>query len=192
MEKFNNTYRIPSARATWWDYSWQGCYFITICAAHKECIFGKIHNGHMQTSPIGEIVLREWEQSFQIRAELFYDAFVLMPNHLHAIVRIENSGPNVETHGRASLQMPNKSTSPIQTGIARRPSRSISSFVAGFKSTATKCVNEFRNTPKMPVWQSRFYDHIIRNEDEYQRIAHYIKTNPEKWEKDSLFKQEIP
>ncbi len=108
MEKFNNTYRIPSTRAAWWDYSWQGSYFITICAAHKECIFGKIHNGRMQTSPIGEIVLREWEQSFQIRAELFCNAFVLMPNHLHAIVSIKNIVPPVETHGRASLQMPNK------------------------------------------------------------------------------------
>lgn len=195
MEKFKNTYRIPSARAPWWDYSWQGCYFITICTAHHECIFGKISNGQMQPSSIGEIVLREWEQSFQIRAELFCNAFVLMPNHLHAIVRIENSAPPtipaaaVETHGRASLQMPQP---PANTGIAYRLPRSISSFVAGFKSFTTKRINEFRNTPKIPVWQSRFHDHIIRNDDEYHRIANYIRTNPEKWENDKFFKQEIP
>ena len=192
MEKFKNTYRIPSARAPWWDYSWQGCYFITICTAHQECIFGEIRNGQMQPSHIGEIVLREWEQSFQIRAELFCDAFVLMPNHLHAIVRIENSDPNVETHGRASLQTPKQMQPPTQMGIAQRSPRSISSFVAGFKSSATKRINEFCNTPKMPVWQSRFNDHIIRNDDEYHRIANYIRTNPEKWEKDKFFKQEIP
>ena len=188
MEKFKNTYRIPSARAPWWDYSWRGRYFITICTAYHECIFGRIRNGQMQRSPIGEIVLREREQSFQIRAELFCGAFVLMPNHLHAIVRIENSGPNVETHGRASLQ----TQPPTHTGIAHRSPRSISSFVAGFKSSATKRINEFRNTPKIPVWQSRFNDHIIRNDDEYNLIANYIRTNPGKWEKDKFFKQEIP
>lgn len=192
MEKFKNAYRIPSARAPWWDYSWRGRYFITICTAQHACIFGNIRNGQMQPSPVGEIVLREWEQSFQIRAELFCDAFVLMPNHLHAIVRIEYPDPTtvvVETHGRASLRAPKHT--PTNTGIAHRSPRSISSFVAGFKSSATKRINEFRNTPKIPVWQSRFHDHIIRNEDEYHRIAHYIRTNPENWEKDKFFKQEI-
>lgn len=186
MEKFKNAYRIPSARAPWWDYSWRGRYFITICTAQHACIFGNIRNGQMQPSPVGEIVLREWEQSFQIRAELFCDAFVLMPNHLHAIVRIEYPDPTtfVETHGRASLRV-------SDTGIAHRSARSVSSFVAGFKSSATKRINEFRNTPKISVWQSRFHDHIIRNEDEYHRIAHYIRTNPENWEKDKFFKQEI-
>ncbi len=193
MEKFKNTYRIPSARAPWWDYSWRGCYFITICTAHQECIFGKISNGQMQPSSIGEIILQEWERSFQIREELFCNAFVLMPNHLHAIVRIENPAPPtipaaVETHGRASLQ----TSASTNAGIAYRSPRSISSFVAGFKSSATKRINEFRNTPKMPVWQSRFHDHIVRNDDEYHKIEHYIRTNHEKWEKDKFFKQEIP
>ncbi len=195
MEKFKNTYRILSARAPWWDYSWRGHYFITICTAQHECVFGNIRDGQMQPSSVGEIVLLEWEQSFQIRAELFCDAFVLMPNHLHAIVRIGNADPTtiiVETHGRASLRGSKQTPTPANTGIVHRSARSISSFVAGFKSSATKRINEFRNTPKIPVWQSRFHDHIIRNEDEYHRIAHYIRTNPENWEKDRFFKQEIP
>ncbi|MBW7899065.1 Transposase IS200 like protein [Candidatus Brocadiaceae bacterium B188] len=193
MEKFKKTYRIPSARAPWWNYSWRGCYFITVCTAHHACVFGKISDGQMLPSPIGEIVLLEWERSFQMRAELFCNAFVLMPNHLHAIVRIVNSDPTVtvETHGRASLQTPKQSPTPMNTGIAYRSPRSISSFVAGFKSSATKRINEFRNTPKTPVWQSRFHDHIIRNVDEYHWIAHYIRTNPENWENDKFFKQEV-
>ena len=189
MEKFKNRYRIPSARAPWWDYSWCGRYFITICTAQYECIFGNIRDGQMQPSPMGEIVLLEWEQSFQIRAELFCDAFVLLPNHLHAIVRIENPDQTtIETHGRAS---PEQTPAPTNRGIAHRSPRSISSFVAGFKSSATKRINEFRNTPKIPVWQSHFHDHIIRNADEYHRITNYIRTNPENWKKDKFFKQEI-
>ena len=99
QEKFQNKYRVKSARLASWDYSWDGSYFITICSINRELIFGEIENGEMILSPIGEIVQQEWDRSFQIRNELFCDAFVLMPNHLHAIVRIENP---VETHGHSA------------------------------------------------------------------------------------------
>jgi putative transposase len=79
--------------------------------------------------------------------------------------------------GRADLQ-----PSPKNHGVAYRPPRSISSFVAGFKSAATKRINEFRKMPESPVWQSRFYDHIIRNNDEYIRIEKYIMKNPQNWD----------
>jgi putative transposase len=84
----------------------------------------------------------------------------------------------VKTHGRASP--------PPNSGIAYRPPKSISSFVAGFKSSATKKVNQYRQTPGMNLWQERFHDHIIRNDAEYQRILEYIETNPAQWEADSL------
>lgn len=163
----------------------------------------------MVYTPMGEIVLREWDKSFMIRLELFCEAFVLMPDHSHAIVRIIDShgknitdqcGENtvnpqgekiiapqrekivdpqrekiVDPHGRADQ--------PPATGVAYRPPKSISSFIAGFKSAATKQINEFRNTPGLPVWQSKFYDHIIQNEQEYQRIKQYIIDNPANWGK---------
>jgi hypothetical protein len=89
----------------------------------------------------------------------------------------------VETHGRASLPTGNH-------GVAYRPPKSISSFVGGFKSVAKIRINTFRNTPGAPVWQSRFHDHIIRNEDEYYRIKNYIETNPANWENDKFFNQD--
>ena len=175
--KFRNKYRIASARAQWWDYSNPGVYFITLCAYGHECLFGNIpsvpgENPTLRESPIGTIVLHEWHKSFEIRNELFCDAFVLMPNHLHAILRIENSVPRMAkpiTGGKPS------------TGIAYRPPKSISSFVAGFKSTATTKINVLRNTPGAAVWQPRFHDHIIRNMPEYQHIAEYIENNPANW-----------
>jgi putative transposase len=243
MEKFQNKYRIKSARAQFWDYSQNGLYFITICTAHRECIFGDIvcmsgvsyatpskTTKIMVLSAIGVMVFREWNKSFEIRTELFCDAFVLMPNHLHTILRIENivvgadgsrgsdvadaadglcgadvtgglsgadvtgglSGADVETHGRASLQTGPQPTGPQPTGIAYRSPKSISAFVAGFKSSATKQINEFRHTPKMPVWQPGFHDHIIRDENEYQRIYQYINDNPNKWETDKFFNPDQP
>jgi len=205
MEKFQNRYRIPSIRASWWDYSADGCYFITICVANRECLFGNVVKTHgrafLQLSPIGKIVNDEWHKSFEIRNELFCDAFVIMPNHIHAILRIDNPdnvagnvqthNTTVETHGRASLQSTPQSTpqSAPQSTLQRVP-KSISSFVAGFKSAATVKINELRNMPKKPVWQSRFHDRIIRNDDEYQRIIHYIYNNPFKWTEDEFYKKE--
>jgi len=191
-EKFANKFRIPSARLKNWDYSSESTYFITICTTGRECLFGSIALGTMNFSHIGQIVLEELEKSFVIRAELFCDAFVIMPNHIHAILRIEKNDDStvethghvvetrddvVETHGRASL--PNY-------GIAYRPPKSISSFVAGFKSSATKRVNQYRQMPGMCLWQERFHDHIISNDAEYQRILEYIETNPANWESDIL------
>lgn len=204
MDKFKNKYRIPSARAQWWDYGNNGFYFITICTADREYLFGDIKDNKMVLSDIGNIVQQEWEKSFEIRAELFCDVYVIMPNHIHGIVQIDKNDPDgipvddvinaVETHGRASLrtqmqpQMGSGSKSQSKNhGIAYRTPKSISSFVAGFKSSATKRINEYRNTPKLLIWQSRFYDHIIRNQDEYIRIKQYIETNTRNWEKDKLF-----
>ncbi len=134
----------------------------------------------MYLSPMGIIVQEEWEKSFDIRAELHCDVWVIMPNHIHAIVQIAHPDEK-----KGDIQMPNDLVPP-KAGIAYRSPKSISSFVAGFKSSVTKRINALRNTPKMPVWQPRFHDHIIRNEMEYQRIYNYIKANVEQWEKDKF------
>jgi REP element-mobilizing transposase RayT len=198
MSKYLNKYRNESFRAQWWNYSNEGSYFITICAADRKLILGEIYNKEMHLSPIGEIVYEEWNKSFEIRTELFCDIFVIMPNHIHAILRIEKScrdgqpsmpnnidgqpsiPPNTDanggTDGRPAIHFgdgrPAIPTAAIPT---------ISSFIAGFKSAATKRINEYRNTPKTPVWQKLFHDRIIRDANEYDRIFNYIKNNIEKW-----------
>lgn len=195
-DKFLNKYRIPSARASWWNYADSGLYFITICTVRHEHMFGKIKNQEMCLSPMGDIVQQEWDKSFKIRTQLFCEIVVIMPNHIHAILRILNGADtvsthgtvrpdgNVETHSCASLQL----SANKNYGVAYRPPKSISSFIAGFKSAATKRINEFRGTPKTPVWQTRFHDHIICNEIEYRRIYKYIKNNPANWKLDRFLK----
>ena len=105
--KFGGKYLIPSARAAWWDYSAPAAYFITICTAGRAHLFGAVRDDQMILSPLGDIVREEWEKSFTIRQELTCDTFVIMPNHIHAIVRIV-----VETHGGAS---PQKTHGPVET-----------------------------------------------------------------------------
>lgn len=178
MSLYKNKYRIESARLKNWDYSSNGYYFITICTKYRKHLFGKKSNNEIQLSDIGKIVFNEWNKSFDIRTELFCDCFVIMPNHIHGVVRINNSFVEthapVETHAVLSLQ-----------GRGHVP-KSISSFVAGFKSHATKKINEYCNTPGGSVWQPRFHDHVVRNYDELNRIRKYIRNNPCKWENDNL------
>ena len=100
MDKFLDKYRIPSARAKWWNYNANGIYFITICTSGHDYYFGQIINKQMVLSEIGLLVQKEWEKSFIFRKELQCDIFVIMPNHIHTILRIENDNP-VETHGGA-------------------------------------------------------------------------------------------
>jgi REP element-mobilizing transposase RayT len=182
MTLFSKKYRVEPARLPKWDYSSPGRYFVTVCTFDRSEMFGAIVNDEMRVNECGGIVNDEWEKSFEIRHELKCDEFIVMPNHIHGIIRIYGSGDSVvETHGRASL--PINKTKP-QTGIAYRTPKSISSFIAGFKSAATKRINELRKLPGACVWQPRFHDHIVRNERELFAIRQYIRNNPANWKND--------
>ena len=160
-----------SIRLKEYDYSTPGEYFITICTYDHEWIFGGIVDNEMVLNENGKIVQEEWEKTAIIRKEIELDEYIVMPNHFHGIViikyesRISMNDP-VGTHGRASLQ--------------RKP-RSLGSLIAGFKSVVTKRINELHKTPGSPLWQARYYDHIIRNENELNNIRNYISANVLQW-----------
>ena len=198
MDKFQNKYRIASHRLPNWDYSNSALYFITLVAQNRDCILGEIVNDEMILSSFGVIVKKEWEQSFEIRSELFLDEYIIMPNHIHAIVALEKMGDiAVETHGRASLH-DRASDYPETHGrvsLHRKP-KSISSFVAGFKSRVSTIINNYiddneLNIPKYNktnrFFQPNYYDHIIRSAQSLENIRNYIVNNPLNWKNDELF-----
>ena len=157
-----------------YDYTWSGAYFLTICVEQRRCDLGAVNDGVMVRSSLGELVQAAWLQSFELRRELLLDCYVIMPNHLHAvvvIVREEQAGEptNPESHGRATLRKPH----------------GLSSFVAGFKAASTRRINEYNLTPGRRFWQPGFYDHIIRSEADLHRIRQYIWENPHQWHHDS-------
>lgn len=222
MDKFRNKYRIQSHRMPNWDYAGSGYYFITIVTQNRECNLGNIVNTSMILSDFGKIVENEWYKSFEIRSELFLDEFILMPNHLHAIIILEKiknekttnmnglhgthgtgtHGTHVETHGRASLQSPEQSIKQsikqsIEPIFIRKP-KSISSFIAGFKSAIYSKIDDYidennLNIPKYNrnnhFFQPNYHDHIIRNNAEYKRIKNYIINNPLNWDKDKFYNE---
>lgn len=170
------------------DYSADGMYFITICTYQRNCLFGEIVNGIMNQNEYGQIVAEEWLKSADIRQEIGFGEWVIMPNHIHGIViidRVERTN-SVGAHGHAPLQdVSPQLTSPHQ-GVALRQPKSLSTFIAGFKMAVTKRINLSRNAPGTPVWQRNYYEHIIRNEAAFQTILRYIRNNPKTWESDQL------
>lgn len=169
--------RLPS-----YDYAGPGAYFITICTHNRAHTFSNITDGVMQLSAAGEIVAHEWQRSAGVRNELSLGAFVVMPNHLHGIIndaRPESARANhVNTHTECSTL-----ADPQRLRLLRPP-RSLGAFVAGFKSAATVQINAARGTPGLPVWQRGYHEHIIRNDDDLDRIHDYIALNPARWADD--------
>jgi putative transposase len=187
-----------SIRLRNYDYTSNGAYFITICAETREDFFGTILENQMQLNDLGKIVLEEWERSAQIRTEMIFDEFIVMPDHVHAIVMIQKPEPPratfldnhrpVGAHGYSPLHRTEheleRKITPSQNQTANkleRKPRSLGSFVGGFKSAVTTRINEQRGTPRVPVWQRNYYDHIIRNDHDLERVRSYIQINPVRW-----------
>ena len=220
-EKYKNKYRIKSHRMPNWDYSGTGIYFLTIVTQNRVCNLGKIVKTHgrafVELSDFGKIVETEFLKSFEIRDELFLDEYIIMPNHLHAIIVLnkpeigigsheligsdgldgshDSHDSHVETHGRASLQSVEQSVDPNEPQKLIRLPKSISSFMAGFKSAINTKIDDYIDDYHLDIpkfnrnnhfFQSNYYDHIIRNNTEYERIKNYIINNPINWENDKF------
>lgn len=159
MALYHNKYRVETTRLQNWDYTSDGRYYITICAKDRVPFLGKIEKGVMIINECGRIVEQCWFDLEHHYPNLQLDAFVIMPNHIHGIMIIDNS---IKTrHG-------------------------IFEFVRAFKTFSSRHMNELENTPGKTRWQYRFHDHIIRDEIDYVRIKQYIQDNPLSWENDSL------
>ncbi|MBO3100023.1 transposase [Gelidibacter pelagius] len=180
-DKFNNKYRIPSARLQSWDYGNSGLYFITICTKNREHYFGDIRNGKMNLSEIGDIVKSEWIKTFDMRPDmnLEMDEYVVMPNHFHAIIGIGENRYNITgtdaMHRRDAMHCVSTNTGTNQFGPQ---SKNLASVIRGFKIGVT--TNARKINPDF-AWQSRFHDHIIRNDRALKNIQRYIINNPLQW-----------
>jgi REP element-mobilizing transposase RayT len=243
-----------------WDYAGNGLYYITFVTQNRICNLGEIAmnpdgKAYIRLSDFGKIIETEFLKSFEIRQELFLDEYIIMPNHLHAIIVLRNPtdtpknedvptnegetiqtqanniaqtvddniiphdddvlsddgdigvggggdggvGDGVETHGRASLRASNNTTPVYPTNnkpnnFYRKP-KSISSFIAGYKSVINTKIDDYIDEHNLDIpkynrnnhfFQPNYYDHIIRNNEEYGRIKFYIKNNPQNWVNDKF------
>ena len=179
-----------SIRLKDYNYSQAGAYFVTICARHRECLFGEIFNEEMALSEMGRIVAEEWKGLESIRNNVVLDVFIIMPNHFHSIIFFTDSiGATPTARPIASGNIDgicgrSKDGRPVGIAPTGPAPGSIGAIMAQFKSRVTKRINQFRNNPGCPVWQRNYYERIIRNDDELSRAREYIVNNPMKWELD--------
>ena len=200
----NNLPQRKSPRARWHDYTGAD-YFVTFCTKNRELYFGDVVDGQMVLSEIGKWTVTQIEQTAIIRQnDVEIPMFVVMPNHVHLIVVYNRVIPCRDASNASASEMVDASnasaddtfdnaTDARDVADARGASLqfgpqsgNLSSVVRGIKSAVTKYAIE-HDIPF--AWQSRYHDHIIRNQLELNRIADYIENNPLRWELDRFYKK---
>ncbi len=148
-----------------YDYSQNGGYFVTLCSHNKQCIFSRVVGGGAFDAPQNHLsetgkIAEKYILSTNNISDVTVDKYVIMPNHIHLILIVNNVG-----------------------GTSRAPSPTnniISHTISTFKRFVNKEVGN-------NVFQRSFHDHIIHDERDYLKIWNYIDTNPEKWSEDCFY-----
>ena len=161
-------YRLPD-----FDYNTPGAYFITICTKDRRKILSKISVGTplpgcphtvelLHYGKIADQYIRQLDCFYQ---NLSVDKYVIMPDHIHILLVIHEQ----DGHPR--------------TGVPTHRTSSLSGFVGTLKRY---CNKEYGKN----IWQSRYYDHVIRNQQDYDEIWQYIDTNPLRWNEDCFYQED--
>ena len=145
-------YSRKSPRIPKYDYTRENYYFITVCAYKQKCLFGEIS----ELSHIGKTVKKHIEVLDRHYDNVKVDKFVVMPNHIHLILILSDSG-------KANVQQ----------------------IIGQLKSGVTRVLRKTHSN--IQIWQRSFHDHIIRSQEDYQRIWLYIEGNPQCWAKDCFY-----
>ena len=207
-----------SIRLKGYDYAQAGLYFITLCTQDRAHLFGEIKNGNMILNSFGELALKEWLHTADLRDNCQIYNTIVMPNHIHGIIEI-----TFKKGGEKEI------------GAFKSPSHTIGAIIRGFKIATIKKIKdlikkgesisnfseslsdsgefisstgELQFAPTAPIeefaptaptekikslnfkiWQRNYYEHIIRNQQAFNRIATYIDQNPKKWDEDKFYKK---
>jgi len=177
-----------SIRLQGYNYSQAGAYFITIVTNNRECLFGEIKNGTMILNDTGKIAQQCWLEIPNHFPNAELDEFVIMPNHIHGIIVLNNI-VGVQNNAGVQNDVGVQNFEPLQkqNQYQKIIPKSVGSIVRGFKIGVTKW---FRHNIKIYiVWQRNYYEHIIRTEDDLKRIRQYIIDNPLNWKSDENYDQ---
>lgn len=163
-------------RANWINYE-NGIFFITICTKNRSHFFGPIADGVMNLSEIGEIVERHLHRTSKIVENIDIPLYVIMPNHIHIIICVK--APHSSVENPTIQRSPNPALRANPT--CQRHVPTLSKYINSFKSAVTK---EARQINREFAWQSRYHDHLLRNEREANKISDYIINNVARWDED--------
>ncbi|MBR2040984.1 MAG: transposase [Oscillospiraceae bacterium] len=156
-------------RLGYYDYSQSGYYHVTICTDKRKPILSTVGRGlapaanKVELSDIGKFAE---EQLLALEKEYPFvkiDRYVIMPNHIHIVFALVGK----------------------TAGASPRPT--LSDIICAYKSRTTRLCNKIHQTPGRKIFQTSFYDEIIRSQAAYDEISEYVFENPMKWEEDELF-----
>lgn len=151
-----------------YNYSQAGYYFVTLCSKDGKQWFGKIKNEKMQPYAYGEVVAKFWQEMPKYYSNICLDKWIVMPNHLHGIVIINDMWMEQCDLGTEQCSVPTN-----RYGL-------LSKAIKSFKEFTVKTIHKQHHNNEFS-WQRSFYDHIIRDNHSLYRIREYIQNNPLKW-----------
>jgi REP element-mobilizing transposase RayT len=183
-----------SIRLKRFDYAKVAAYFVTVCLQNQECLFGKIEDGVMHLNDAGRMVLTAWDALPDRFQNIKLDVFSVMPNHIHGILFLTRRGdpcdrPPSEDRGKAEHQ------NRIQGDHKDRPygtlPGTVGRMVQAYKSITTVEYGKGVKQSGLPafsgkLWQRNYWERVIRDDTELNRIQEYIVSNPARWELDKL------
>ena len=176
-KKTMNPHHRRSIRLKEYDYSQPGEYFVTICTYNHDCTLGEIVEGEMRLNENGKIVEKFWGQISRHFINVELDQFVVMPNHLHGILTIN------EPVGVQNFE-------PLQNTYQHTVSKSLGSIIRSYKAAVTHECRKYKYYDFR--WQRNYYEHIIRNDNELNNIRDYIRNNVAQWAFDKDNPNNIP
>ena len=168
-------HRRRSIRLKGYDYTQGGAYYVTIVIQRRRTLFGDIVEGEMQLNDTGQLIANAWEWLATRYPHVELDSYVIMPNHLHGIIVITS-----DTRRGSSRTAPD---SPAASAPTRR--KPLGRLIGAFKTVSTKQVNLAHGTPGRLLWQRNYYEHVIRDDEEWNQVREYIAGNPMQWEMDA-------
>lgn len=184
----NQRNRLVRYRAQWWDYRWPHAYYVTINTANRAPIFGSVQNGKVLLTPLGVLADLFWNEIPCHQPHVQLGAYVVMPNHLHGILLLETPiHTTSELEKRAEISDTTKKD-PRMSAISPKKF-SLSTVVRSYKSAVTYHANRLQIKNG---WQPRFFDRIIRNEAEFNKLTTYIRENPLHWPEPSSDNNGLP
>jgi putative transposase len=175
--------RPKSNRRPVWDYSEPAVYYVTISTHLRRHVFGEVRSSRIHLNDCGEIAHEEWERTSSLRTDAYVDHFIVMPDHVHALIVILAPGALRDdvltgTGYRLSHAVIERRASRIPIG-GRRPS-SLASILRGYKSAVTSRIRMMK--PELrTLWQPNYWDRVVRTEAEWAAFSAYISDNPRRW-----------
>lgn len=174
-----------------YDYTQPGAYFVIIVTWQRKFTFGEFVGEEIRLMVAGKIAFREWSRLPNRFPFLILNEFVVMPNHIHGIVVITGTDAADVGAGRGAagssqdIEPEFNPLRPYKDPQPRVTPGSLGAIIRAYKSSVTLRYNRTRFSNGEPLWQRNYYEHIIRDDEDWERIRFYIQTNPLHWSQDN-------